>query len=396
MAVRSHGMAFVLALAFSAPASAQAVVPEPIKARVNELVARCAQAGGTLGNMTGQGRFVIPADFSGDGRTDFLISEANVPCVGKPNLFKPDGNGRLELWVGNGSDARLAFADRVLAYRILAGPPAKLQIARAGAACGGPARCGDELRWNATANRFDEVATDGRKVAARPATGAMAAAPAAPAASPVSTGPAAAAGAVPPVLADAATRFKASCRKGYLAEKPARTDWIDDQCNEEWKRVVATQPAAEMLILATPGGPGSAPPVAELRQRLTKVRWQGRPETGSLATGLIGNFAFGIDGKSRPETAGVNWTEVGAEVPMDMQSAFAARGATLTLMRCEKLGVGEGERSWSVAFPGRPPFELTVSQRTAPTGNAWSFYSASVRLDGVPPKKGPTNCEPFW
>ncbi|PZU50318.1 MAG: hypothetical protein DI568_04145 [Sphingomonas sp.] len=388
-------MAFVLALAFSAPASAQAVVPEPIKARVNELVARCAQAGGTLGNMTGQGRFVIPADFSGDGRTDFLISEANVPCVGKPNLFKPDGNGRLELWVGNGSDARLAFADRVLAYRILAGPPAKLQIARAGAACGGPARCGDELRWNAAASRFDEVATDGRKVAARPATGAMAAT-AAPAPSAAPAGPAAPAGTVPPVLADAAPRFKAACRKEYLADKPPRTDWIDAQCNEDWARVAASQPAAEMLILATPGGPGSAPAVAELRQRLAKVRWQSKTETGNLANGLIGNFSFGIQGKSRPETASVSWSEVGAEMPIDMQSAFAARGATLALIRCEKLGSGEGERSWSVTFPGRPPFELTVFQRTAPTGNAWSFYNATVRVDGVPPKKGPTNCERFW
>ncbi|TPE58580.1 hypothetical protein FJQ54_16105 [Sandaracinobacter neustonicus] len=388
--------ALVVALAFASAAHAQGVVPEPIKARVNELVARCVQAGGTLGSMQGQGRFVIPADFTGDGRTDFLISEGNVPCVGKPNLFRPDGNARLELWLGNGSDARLAFADKVMGFRVLNGPPAKLQIARQGVVCSGPARCGDELRWNAAAGRFEEVATDGRKVAARPATGAMAGTAPAVSAAAAPAGPAAPAGAVPPVLADAAARFKASCRKAILAEKPAKTDWIDGECTEQWSRVAASQPAAEMLILATPGGPGGAPSVAELRQRLAKVRWLPRAEQGSLANGQIGKFDFAIAGKGRPETASVNWTEEGAMLPLDMQSAFAARGATVTLMRCEKLGVGEGERSWSVAFPGRPPFELVVSERSAPTASAWSFYSASVRLDGAPAKKGPVNCERFW
>ena len=117
--------ALLAAAMIAAPASAQSGVPEAIKTRVNELVARCAQAGGTLGSMTGQGRFVIPADFSGDGRTDFIVSEGNMPCVGKPALFRPDGASRLELWVGEGGNARLAFADRVIAYRVLAGKPAR-------------------------------------------------------------------------------------------------------------------------------------------------------------------------------------------------------------------------------------------------------------------------------
>lgn len=380
-------------LAASVPASAQGVVPEPIKARVNELVARCAQAGGTLGSMQGQGRFVIPADFSGDGRTDFLVSEANVPCVGKPNLFREGGAGRLELWLGNGSDARLAFADRVIAFRVLNGPPAKLQIARSGAACAGPARCGDELRWNAAASRFDEVATDGRKIAARPATGAQAVAQTA---APTSTGAAAPAGPIPPVVAGADARFKAACRAAILAEKPQRTDWIDPECAEQWKRVIASQPAAEALLRAVPGGPGSAPTLADLRQRMTGVRWAPRAAQGDLASGQLGGFGISVSGKARPETASVNWSAVGAEPALDIPAAFAARGANLTLTSCEKTGTGEGERFWSVAFPGRPAFELNVTQRTAPTGNAWSYYNAIVRLDGTPARKGPTRCEQFW
>ncbi|MFN7177496.1 MAG: hypothetical protein ACK4MX_11485, partial [Thermaurantiacus sp.] len=169
------GLASMVAGLVSAPAVAQGSVPPQIEARVNELVARCVAAGGTLGSMRGEGRFVLPADFTGNGQLDFLVSEGNVPCTGRPALFRPDGLARVELWVrqADGS-ARLAFADRLLAYRVLAGPPARLQIARRGPACGA-ARCGDELRWNASATRFDMAPTDGRRVAIAAAPGAMAA-----------------------------------------------------------------------------------------------------------------------------------------------------------------------------------------------------------------------------
>ncbi len=180
-----QGMAAIAAAAVAAtaaPVHAQEGVPREIEARVSELVARCVAAGGTLGSMRGEGRFVLPADFTGDGRLDFLVSEGNVPCTGRPALFRPDGLARVELWVrqADGS-ARLAFADRLLAFRVLAGPPARLQIARRGPACGA-ARCGDELRWNASATRFELAPTDGRRVAIAAAPGAMA--PAATAAAP--------------------------------------------------------------------------------------------------------------------------------------------------------------------------------------------------------------------
>ncbi len=392
-----RGPALFAAMMMAAPASAQTGVPDAIKARVNELVARCVQAGGTLGSMTGQGRFVIPADFSGDGRSDFLVSEGNVPCAGRPTLFRADGKSRLELWVGDGANTRLAFADRVIAYRVLAGSPAKLQIARSGPACGGTARCGDEIRWNAAAGGFEEVPTDGRRIAARPATGGQtAAAPAAAPAAPAAGGASAPAAAIPRVAADAQARFKAACRKRLLAEKPAKTDWIDPACADEWGRVVASQTIAEALLQAVPGGAGAAPALAELRQRMAGVRWAPRPEKGQLASGRLGGYTMGIEGGARPEKVGVGWSQVGEMIPLNIPEAFAARGAKLTLTRCEKMGVGEGERSWSVAFPGRAPFDLTVYERTAPTGNAWSHYNATVRVDGAPSPRGPTNCEPFW
>jgi hypothetical protein len=199
--------------AFAAGAAlAQGGVPQQVQARVNELVARCAAAGGTLGSMRSEGRFVIPADFTGDGRLDFLVSEGKVPCTGRPALFRPDGLARVELWVQEADGtARLAFAERLLAYRVLAGPPAKLQIARRGPACGAP-RCGDELRWNGAAGRFDMAPTDGRQVAVAAAPGA-----AAPAA-----GTAAAA---------AAARPAAAAKPGALPLKRGYFVSADEPCN---------------------------------------------------------------------------------------------------------------------------------------------------------------------
>ncbi len=391
-----RGFSVLLVWAFGSSALAQGV-PEPIKARVNELVAQCVQAGGSLGSMTGQGQFVIPRDFTGDGRTDFVVSEGNFPCNGKPQLFRADGLSRVELWVGTGSGgATLGFADRLMAYRVLDGRPARLQIARKGAACGTAPRCGDELRWSGTG--FTEVATDGRNAAPRPATGAALATAAVPvAASPaVASGPAAQAGSVPPVQAGADARFKAQCRSKFLAEKPRDTSWIDPACADEWKRVTASQQVAETLLLAAPAGPGSTPPVAQLKARTPAVRWAARPEGTLLASGKLGIYDVSIDGKPSPQQFGVSWSKIAEPIPLDIPGAFAARGATVTLTSCEKTGTGEGERVWHVQFPGRPAFELSQYERTAPTGNAWSSLSVNVRVDGKPARRGPVRCDPFW
>lgn len=386
---------WMLAVALLAtPATAQGV-PEAIKARVNELVAQCAAAGGTLGEMTGQGQFVIPRDFNGDGRTDFLVSEGNVPCTGRPQLFRQGGLGRVQLFVADGAGGvRLAFDDRLLAYRILDGRPAKLQIARRAPACGGPARCGDELRWNAATGGFEEHATDGRKLAARPAVGAetAAVAAAAPSSAPPAGGGAAG---VPPVQPGAEARFKAACRKQHLADSGAdAARWVDSQCADEWKRITATQPLAEALLVANAAGAGA---VDGLRRALPMVRWNARPDQGELASGRIGAFGAALAGAGgRADRFVLHWRATGAEIPADMPGALAARGATLTLTHCEKQGVGEGERAWQVAMPGRSPFELFVSERTAPTGNALTYWYVEARLDSRPARKGPTRCERFW
>lgn len=400
MAMRSKLILFAAAMALAAPAMAQGGVPEVIKARVDALVATCVNAGGTLGNMSGQGQFVIPVELTGDGRADFLISEGNFPCTGKPTLFRADGLGRVQIYASDGAGgARLLFDDRLLGYRILAGKPAKVQIARRGAACGGAARCGDELRWNAATNGFDAVATDGRPATPRAVAAPQPAFAANPAKATPAAGASAAAapaGSVPAILADAQANFVSACRKTYLADKPKNTDWIDGSCAEEWKRVADAQPVVDQLLRAVPGGPGGAPALAELKQRMPGVRWAPRATQGELASGQLGAYGIGIAGKARPEGVSVSWTKVGEMIPLDIPAALAARGAKLTLASCEKMGAGEGERIWSVALPGRPPFELTIYQRSAPTANAWSSLAATARVDGAPVRRGPSSCERFW
>jgi hypothetical protein len=126
------------------------------------------------------------------------------------------------------------------------------------------------------------------------------------------------------------------------------------------------------------------------------VRWASRPEPGKLASGRIGAYAAGLTGKGRADSFSISWAQVGAEIPIDVPAALQARGAKLLLTSCEQIGPGEGERVWSVTFPGRKPFALTVYQRTAPTGDANSSYGAEAALDGRAPRRGSTTCEPFW
>lgn len=394
--VKAYSLCSAMLMASAAQAQG---VPEVIRTRVNELVAACASAGGSLGDMTGQGRFVIPADLTGDGRTDFLVSEGNFPCTGRPGLFRNGGEARVQIFEGTGpGSARLVFDDRLLAYRLLTGSPVRVQIARRAPACDGRPRCGDELRWSAATRSFDQFATDGRPPASRPiAAPESTAAPSAMAQAP--SGQAVAAGplpTVPAVLAGADARFKAQCQKRYLANKPQQTDWISGTCADEWKQVVASQPVAEALLRAVPAKAGERQTLDRLRQAMAGVRWAPRADRGDIATGRLGAFTINIAGHATPESAAVNWNAVGEpSAPLDIASAFEARGARLVLTHCEKLGVGEGTRSWTVTLPGRSPFALTIEQRSAPTAAATSYYGARVRVDGAAAPRGDTNCEPF-
>lgn len=387
-------VAVVAAVGLAVPVGA-AGVPEVIKARVNALVATCAAAGGTLGSMDGQGKFVIPGDFNGDRKTDFVISEGNFPCVGKPALFRPGGQARVELYLGDGGDgAVLVFADQLLAYRIVAGSPARLQIARKGAACGGgaSAMCGAELRWNAAANRFDEVgsgASGGASVApVRPAVidGAVAAAPTqAPA-----PAPAAATGAAAPplpVVAGARDAFMATCRSETRARYATMTKAsIEEACGLGWGRAVAAGPIADAVLAAVPARPGEAVSLPALKARLPQLRWLPVKAAPNTPVARLGNVEVTLTGTAPAKAITVQWSSRPGEEPAyDLAGALAARGAKVTPLGCYNFGPAEVTRAWVVTAPGRPPFGLEDSTRTAALGNQSSFQGMTATLTGQVP-----------
>jgi len=358
--------ALALAAICSPPtASAQRGVPEVIKQRVNELVAACAGAGGQLGNMGGQGQFVIPADFNGDGRPDFVVSEGNLPCTGKPELFRRDGQARVELFVAeNDGSARLVFADQLLAYRVVEGRPSKLQIARKGAGCGAgsppAAQCGAELRWNPGTRGFDEVPTGSRNGA--PAIG------------------------VRPAVIDAGAASAATA----TAAAPLPTPAAAPTGPAAPKANVTSSALADAVLAAVPAGAGERPGVAELRSRLPQVRWdarpQGRGERGAyLATGRWNALGVSVEGPAPASRLVLAWREVGAEWPYDLPGALRARGAKVESLGCYHFGSIEQNQVYVVSLPPRPPFALTVYRLGAAFANSNAAQVFTVDLTGALP-----------
>lgn len=405
----------------------QGVVPDAVKARVNDLVAACVRAGGTLGDMSGQGRFVIPADFNGDGLTDFVVSEGNVPCTGRPQLFRDGGLSRVELYTGTGTAAaQLAFADRLLAYRVVAGSPAKLQIARRGEACGAgsgaSAQCGAELRWNAGQARFDEVPTGSRggpgqavvrpavvEGVAVPAAGAGTVAPAS-APTPVAAAvPAAAAGPAAPTLpmvANARARHMERCSAEHRRLYPQMAaDAAASSCGDQWEKVEAAGPLADLVLSMVPARAGERLSLADLRARLPGSQWDAHPATARgqampAATGRVGAFEAWVSGSAAAaKSLTLGWSEQGADPPYDLPGALAARGAKVEALGCYHFGIVEVNAAYIVEAEGRPPFALTVYTRGAPVGQSIAAQTFEVGLDGVLPTKAGLRAEhrdPPW
>jgi hypothetical protein len=58
------------------------------------------------------------------------------------------------------------------------------------------------------------------------------------------------------------------------------------------------------------------------------------------------------------------------------------RGVDVAMIGCWRLDSSEYTKVFRVSAPGKAPFELTTYERTAPTANAQSTYSASLGLSG--------------
>ena len=114
-------------------AQARPPIPSVVLDHMNDLDRRCVAAGG----RAGEGRFVVAQDFTGDGRLDYLLSEGDYNCVGRPGLFRKGGVARVDLFVVDARNAaRRVYSDQLIGCRVLAGQPANVQIARQGAAYG--------------------------------------------------------------------------------------------------------------------------------------------------------------------------------------------------------------------------------------------------------------------
>ena len=96
-------LSLVLGLSVSSAIFAQARPPIPsvVLDHMNDLDRRCVAAGG----RAGEGRFVVAQDFTGDGRLDYLLSEGDYDCVGRPGLFRQGGVARVDLFVVDARNA---------------------------------------------------------------------------------------------------------------------------------------------------------------------------------------------------------------------------------------------------------------------------------------------------
>lgn len=154
----SWTQALILSLAVSASAGdamaqQRPPLPDVVLAQMNRLDGQCKAAGGRPGNA----RYVIAQDFTGDGVIDYLLSDGNCACLGRPNLFRRDGEARVEVFVADRAGrVHRAYSELLTAYRVLAGRPVRLQIARKGPACGAGHGAKPALwraNWSGTAAR---------------------------------------------------------------------------------------------------------------------------------------------------------------------------------------------------------------------------------------------------
>ena len=381
-------LSFVLGVCVCSLALAQARPPIPsvVLDHMNALDRRCAAAGG----RAGAGRYVVAQDFTGDGRLDYLLSEGDYDCVGRPGLFRKGGAARVDLFVVDARNAaRRVYSDQLIGYRVLAGKPAKVQIARQGTACGAGSnartQCAAQLAWNG--HGFGEaVAVSDARTQPDPTPAAKPATPAAPAAAAAA---AAAAGPIPAPLAvppEARPRFLAECRQTYVSRSADAARWADEQCVADWGKLTASAAATDALLAALPVAAGEAVPLASLRQRLAGVRWAAKPRARELsASGRLGNLDVSVTGAPAAKTLGMNWMEVGAEPPYDIVGAMRVRGVTLTETACEEFGAGEWQRVFAGSAPGRAPFRLEIAQRIAPFANANAYYGVTIDLSGRAP-----------
>jgi len=166
------------------------------------------------------------------------------------------------------------------------------------------------------------------------------------------------------------------------------------------KSAAGETPAAEVAGAATPGSasgvlvdailaavPAGAGPIdpTSISSRVTNAAWRARPDGSLVAQGAIGSVETQV--MRSPPSFALMWAATGEPIPYDVVGELRARGATLTMIGCMALGMGENEEVYVVAAPGHAPFGLSVYGREAPTASAGSFYNVTVNLTGRLPTR---------
>lgn len=344
------------------PALAQNAPPQ-VAAKVAQLDQACQRAGGRPVAKP----YVLVHDFTGDGRPDFLISEGDYECAGRPGIFQTNSQAFIEIYLTDArNNAQRVYRQQVRAYRVLNTTPRTVQIALTAPACpGGQTLCGLTLAFNTRTGVFD----------AKPVGQAQAAAPLPPSAgqpTPTATG-----------VRDTQADFMARCQREMIAREPAARKWAADSCKDRWTAVAASGPAADVL-LAVAAARGAGPPgLAQIKAATPAVRWSAKPGPGGNGVGSLGKFDAVIDVKAGSVSFG--WQAVGEPPPYDIAEALKVRGVTLTQIACQSFGISEWTRIYRMTAPGQTPAALTIASRTAPSASASSFYSAALDMARPPP-----------
>ncbi|MBU1374336.1 MAG: hypothetical protein KKE02_21690 [Alphaproteobacteria bacterium] len=347
-----------LVAGLASPALAQGNAPPQVAAKIAQLDQACQRAGGRPVAKP----YVLVHDFTGDARPDFLISEGDYACAGRPGIFQTNNQAFIEIYVTDArNNAQRVYRQQVRAYRVLNTTPRTVQIALTAPACAnGQAMCGLTLAFNPQTGGFT----------AEPVGPAQATAPATPPA-PVATG-----------ARETEAQFMVRCQREMIAKNPQARKWAADSCKEGWGMAAAAGPLADALIAVATARTAGPLSLAQIKAATPGVRWSAKPGPGGNGVGALGKFDAAIDMKAGSISFG--WSAIGEPPPYDVAEALRVRGVALTLVACQSFGISEQTRIYRMTAAGQTPAALTVANRAAPSASASSFYSAALDVARPP------------
>lgn len=159
--------------------------------------------------------------------------------------------------------------------------------------------------------------------------------------------------------------YLAQCRRDLIAAYPNARAQADAICASQWDEAVAAGPMAAALLAWAPATGGAFSPAAVDPRSLR-----------GLEVSVNRSPAPGVT---------IRWFRNGEPIPFRLEDALRVRGAELTAIGCMSFGASEGQRVYRVAAPGKAPFALTISYRSAALASQSSDYAAVADYGGRAP-----------